>query len=89
MTANKVMYWDVQKKAKQLKVITFLPKCWATLPCTVHCLIAMDTSSQEYQHSPIKNNTDVFVFINHCECNFFNEFLVFITFFFFSYNVLT
>lgn len=27
MTAYKAMYWNVQKKAKQSKVITFLPKC--------------------------------------------------------------
>jgi hypothetical protein len=83
MTAYKAMYWDVQKKANQLKVISFLSKCSVGHP-TMHCtLIAMDASSWEYQLSPINTNTNVFVFINHCTCLFFKEFFVFTTFFFF------
>ena len=76
-----------RKQSDRRSSLSFLNVLWATLPCTVHCLMPMDTSSQEYQHSPINTNTNVFVYINHCACNFFNEFLVFITFF--SYNVLT
>jgi len=88
MTAYKAMYWDVQKKAKQLKAITFLPKC-SVRYLTMHCTLfdcrgyfqpGIPTFSNKLQHKCL-------CVINHCACHFFNELFVLITFF--SYNVLT
>jgi len=64
-----------RRQSNQRSSLTFLSVLCATLPCTVHCLIAMDTSSQECQHSAINTNTNVFVFINHCACHFLTNFL--------------